>query len=68
VWAVTKDGGTLRTIREAYDYMTSMGKKRELCQHWQRAYKLILAKAAVVRVSRSLELPLFMDAKLDAGA
>jgi hypothetical protein len=48
--------------------MTSMGKKRELRQHWQRAYKLILAKAAVVRVSRSLELPLFMDAKLDAGA
>jgi hypothetical protein len=26
----TKDGGTLRTIREACDYMTSMGKKREL--------------------------------------
>jgi len=26
----TKDGGTLRTIREACDYMTGMGKKREL--------------------------------------
>jgi hypothetical protein len=26
----TKDGGTLRTIGEACDYMTSMGKKREL--------------------------------------
>jgi hypothetical protein len=32
----TKDGGTLRTIREACDYMTAMGKKRELRQHWQR--------------------------------
>jgi hypothetical protein len=48
--------------------MISMGKKRELRQHWQRAYKLILAKADVVSVSRSLELPLFMDAKLDVGA
>jgi hypothetical protein len=26
----TKDGGILRTIRDACDYMTSMGKKREL--------------------------------------
>jgi hypothetical protein len=26
----TKDGGTPRTIREAVDYMTGMGKKREL--------------------------------------
>jgi len=64
----TKDGGTLRTIREACDYMTSMGKKRELRQHWQRACKLILAKADVVSVSRSLELALFTDAKLDVGA
>jgi len=30
----TKDGGTLRTIREACDYMTGMGKKRELLSHW----------------------------------
>jgi len=30
----TKDGGTLRTIRDACDYMTGIGKKRELhgCQ------------------------------------
>src|SRR5262245_61097902 len=26
----TKDGGTLRTIREAVDYMTGIAKKREL--------------------------------------
>jgi hypothetical protein len=43
----TKDGGTLRTIRDACDYMTGMGKKRELLNHWQRACKLILAKADV---------------------
>ena len=61
----TKDGGTLRTIRDACDYMTGMGKKRELLSHWQRIAKLILAKEDVVTVSRALELALFMDAKLD---
>jgi hypothetical protein len=61
----TKDGGTLRTIREACDYMTSMGKKRELRQHWQRVAKLVLANEDVLTISRALELALFMDAKLD---
>jgi hypothetical protein len=37
---VTKDGGTLRTIRDACDYMTGMDKKRELRSHWQRTCKL----------------------------
>ena len=63
----TKDGGTLRTIRDACEYMTSMGKQRELRSHWQRACKLILAKADVPTVSRTLELALFMDAKLDVS-
>jgi hypothetical protein len=36
----TKDGGTLRTIHDACDYMTGIDKKRELRQHWQRACKL----------------------------
>jgi hypothetical protein len=63
----TKDGGTLRTIREACDYMTAMGKKRELRRHWQRACKLVLAEADVQTVSRALELALFMDAKLDVS-
>jgi hypothetical protein len=63
----TKDGDTLRTTRDACDYMTAMGKQRELRQHWQRACKLILAKADVMTVSRALELALFMDAKLDVS-
>jgi hypothetical protein len=29
----TKDVGTLRTIREACDYMIAMGKQRGLRQH-----------------------------------
>jgi hypothetical protein len=63
----TKDGGTLRTIRDACNYMTGVGKQRELRSHWQRACKLILAKQDVLTVSRALELALFMDAKLDVS-
>jgi hypothetical protein len=63
----TKDGGTLRTVRRACDYMTGMDKKRELRSHWQRACKLILATEDVLTVSRALELALFMDAKLDVS-
>src|SRR5262249_11791125 len=63
----TKDGGILRTIRDACDYMTGMDKKRELRSHWQRACKLLLAEADVTAVSRALELALFYDAKLDVS-
>jgi hypothetical protein len=49
------------------NYMTNMDKKPELRQHWQRACKLILAKADVIAVNRALELALFMDAKLDVS-
>jgi hypothetical protein len=60
-----KGGPTLHTIGEARDYMTSMGKRRELLSHWQRVAKLILAKEDVLTVSRALEPALFYDAKLD---
>jgi hypothetical protein len=63
----TKGGGTLRTIQEACDYMTSIGKKRELLNHWQRVARLVLAKEDVLTVSRALELALFMDARLDVS-
>ena len=55
---LAKDGGTVRTIRGGCDYMTGMGKQRELRSHWQRVCKLILAKTDVVAVSRALELAL----------
>jgi hypothetical protein len=54
-----KGGTTLRTIDQAVDYMTSIGKKRELLSHWQRVAKLVLAKEDVLTVSRALELALF---------
>jgi hypothetical protein len=63
----TKDGGTLHTIAQAVDYMTGIGKKREVLNHWQRVAKLVLAKDDVVTVSRALELALFMDARLDVS-
>jgi hypothetical protein len=63
----TKDGSTLHTIREAVDYMTGIGKKRELRSQWQRVAKLILAKTDVQIVSRALELALFIDATLDVS-
>jgi hypothetical protein len=50
---------------EACAYMTSMDKKRELRDHWQRVCKLILAKADVPTVGRTA---LFMDAKPDLRA
>ena len=46
---LAKDGGTVRTIRGGCDYMTGMGKQRELRSHWQRVCKLILAKTDVGR-------------------
>jgi hypothetical protein len=63
----TKDGGTIGTIGEAVEYITNIGRKRELRSHWQRIAKLILAKEDVLTVSRALELALFMDAKLDVS-
>jgi len=49
----TKDGGTLRTIREAVDYMTGLDKTREMRSQWQRVAKLILAKDDVIPLGRS---------------
>jgi hypothetical protein len=50
----TKDGGILRTIRDACNYMTGIGKQRGLRSHWQRACKLILAKEMARVAGRGL--------------
>ena len=42
----TKQGGLLRTIAEARDYMLALPDHRELRQSWQRAAELLLAQAA----------------------
>src|SRR6184192_1109986 len=48
----TKDGGTLRTIGEACEYMAAIGKEREQRRHWQQVRELMLQEADVAAVSR----------------
>jgi hypothetical protein len=60
-----KDGGTLRTIQEAWEYMAAISKEREQRRHWQQVRKLILEEADVAAVSWQLRLALLKDAKLD---
>ena len=64
----TKDGGMLRTIREACEYVAAIGNERELRRHWQHVRKLILEEADVVAVSWQLRLAVLKDAKLDVAA
>ena len=64
----TKDGGTLRTIQEACEYMAAIGKKRELRRHWQQVRELILQEADAAAVSWRLGLAVLKDAKLDVAA
>ena len=62
----TKDGGTLRTILEACEYMAAIGKGRELRAHWQQVRELMLQEADVVAVSWQVRLAVLKHAKLDA--
>jgi hypothetical protein len=64
----TKDGGTLRTIGEACEYMAAIGKERELRPHWQRVRELMLQEADVAAVSWRVRLAVLKDAKLDVTA
>src|SRR5881392_4141308 len=52
----TKDGGTLRTIGEACEYMAAIGKEREQRRHWQQVRELMLQEADVAAVSRRVRL------------
>jgi hypothetical protein len=64
----TKDGGTLRTILEACEYMAAMSKERELRPHWQLVRDLIHQEADVAAVSWQVRLAVLKDAKLDVSA
>jgi len=63
----TKDGGTLRTIRDACDYMAAISKEREQRRHWQQVRELIDQEADVDAVSWKLRLAILKDAKLDVS-
>ena len=64
---LTKDGGTLRTIRDARTYMLALPKRRETAAQWQRAAELLLAQVDVAQVTRAVDLALFYDAKLNVS-
>ena len=62
----TKDGGTLRTIQDAWEYMAAISKEREQRRHWQQVRKMILDEEAnMAAVSWQLRLAVLKDAKLD---
>jgi len=63
----TKDGGTLRTILEACEYMAAIGNERELRPHWQQVRELMLQEPDVAAVSWKLRLAILKDAKLDVS-
>jgi len=63
-----KDGGTLRTILEACEYMAAIGKERELRPHWQQIRELMLQEADVAAVTWRVRLAVLKDAKLDVSA
>jgi hypothetical protein len=48
----TTDGGVLRTIREARDYMLALPERRAIGGAWPRAAYLILNRAAAVASTR----------------
>jgi len=63
----TKDGGTLRTILEACEYMAAIGNERELRPHWLQIRELMLQEPDVAAVSWKLRLAILKDAKLDVS-
>ena len=64
----TKDGGTLRTIGEACEYMAAIGKERERRLHWQRVREVMLQEADEAAVTWRVQLAVLKDAKLDVTA
>ena len=59
----TKDGGTLRTIGEACEYMAAIGKERERRLHWQRVREVMLQEADEAAVTWRVQLAVLSIAK-----
>ncbi len=56
----TKDGGTLRTVADAANYIVALPEDRRRT-HWDRTVQLLLDMADPSEISRQLELALFYD-------
>jgi hypothetical protein len=60
----TKDGGTLRTVADAANYIVALSEDRRR-SHWDRTVQLLLDMADPSEISRQLELALFYDRQLN---
>jgi hypothetical protein len=60
----TKDGGTLRTVGDAANYIVALPEDRRRT-HCDRAAQLLLILADASEISRQLELALFYDRQLN---
>jgi hypothetical protein len=60
----TKDGGTLRTLADAANYILALPEDRRRT-HWDRTVHLLLDMADPSEISRQLELALFYDRQLN---
>jgi hypothetical protein len=63
----TKDGGTLRTVADAANYIVALPEDRRRI-HWDRTVQLLLDMADPAEISRQLELALFYDRQLNQNA
>jgi hypothetical protein len=63
----TKDGGMLRTIQDACDYMAAISKEREQLPHWQHVRNLIMEEPDVTADSWQFRLAVLKDAKIDVS-
>jgi hypothetical protein len=60
----TKDGGFLRTIADAANYIVALPEERRRT-HWDRTVQLLLDMVDSSEISRQLELALFYDRQLN---
>jgi hypothetical protein len=64
----TKDGGVLRTIKDARNYMMALSKHSKASAQWQRVAAMLFEQADVTDLSSQVQLALFYDGKLDLAA
>ncbi len=60
----TKDGGTLRTVGDARDYMLALPERRATQRAWQRAAELILDGGTSEAITRQVELSLLLNGQI----
>jgi hypothetical protein len=60
----TKDGGTLRTVGDARNYMLALPERRATQRGWQRAAELILDGGTSEAITRQVELALLLNGQI----